>query len=90
MPFCGAPQFSVYTRIQSVRDLGRVSQQISTGQWALLNPCCQRLPLEILHHQIINSVLVADVIERADVRMIEAGNGARFTLESLPNFRRVR
>ncbi len=67
--FCGAPQVSVYTRIQSVRDLGRVSQQISTGQRAFLNPCCQRLPLEILHHQIINSVLVADVIERADVRM---------------------
>jgi len=38
-------------------------------------------PLEILHHQIFNSVLVANVIERANVRMIQAGDSSRLTLE---------
>ncbi len=30
---------------------------------------------------------MADVIERANVRMIQAGDGSCFTLESLSNFR---
>ena len=46
-------------------------------------------PFEIFHHQVIDAVLMADVVERADVRMIQAGNGAGFAIESLANFRRV-
>jgi hypothetical protein len=32
---------------------------------------------------------MSDVKEHADVRMAKAGNGARFTFESLANFRGV-
>src|ERR1700683_3549301 len=58
--------------------------------FAGFNSRCQRLALEIFHHQILGAVLMADVVEHADVRMAEAGNGARLTLKSLANFRRGR
>src|SRR6202030_339095 len=75
--------------VQSISDLGRGAQELGSGEWALFNSGRQRLPFEIFHHQIINSVLVADVIERADMRMIEAGNSAGFAVESLAYFRRA-
>ena len=40
----------------------------------------------IFHHQKINAVLVASVVERADVRMIQAGDGLCFALEALAQF----
>ena len=39
---------------------------------------------EVLHHQEVDAVLVSDVVERADVRMLKRGDGARFALEALP------
>ena len=53
-------------------------------------PLRERLAFEIFHHQIIGSVLVADVVEGADVGMIQAGNGFCFALESLAQFGAVR
>jgi hypothetical protein len=76
--------------IESVRDLRRVSQKLSGRQRTFFDASCERLALEILHHQVFDSVLMAHVIKRTDVRMIQARNGARFALESLANFRRVR
>ena len=46
----------------------------------------QRLPVEELHDQIA----VADVVERADVRMRELRDCFRFALESHPQLRVVR
>src|SRR6266404_2498739 len=50
----------------------------------------ERLAFQIFHHQIINAVLLADVEECADVRMIQAGNSARFALESFAQFGTIR
>src|SRR5437899_2661517 len=47
----------------------------------------QRLPLEILHDQVIDAVLMADVVQRADIRMGEAGDGLRLAFESEPQLR---
>jgi hypothetical protein len=44
----------------------------------------QRLALQVLHHQVIDAILLADVAERADVRMIKAGNRASLALEPFP------
>ncbi len=46
----------------------------------------ERLAFDVLHHQKIGAVLVADVVERADVRMIQAGDGLCFALEALAQF----
>ena len=46
-------------------------------------PVGQRFALEILHHQKIDALLVAHVIQRADTRMIQRRNRARLAVESL-------
>ena len=40
-------------------------------------------PLDILHYQVVHSVLRANIVETADVGMVQAGNGAAFSLEPL-------
>ena len=42
-----------------------------------------RLAVEILHHPVIDAVLVADVVQRADVRVGECGDRVRFAIETL-------
>src|SRR6185436_3116280 len=44
----------------------------------------QRLPLTELHYEVIDVVLSPDIVQRADVRMIERRDGPRFTLEADP------
>src|ERR1700694_2909277 len=44
----------------------------------------------MLHDQEVDPCMVADVVEHADMRMIQAGNGPRFTLEALPGLGIVR
>ena len=53
----------------------------SCGSGALLQPVGERLAFEVLHHQVVDPVLLADVVERADVGMVEGGDGARLALE---------
>jgi hypothetical protein len=38
---------------------------------------------EILHHQKLDCALAADVVQRADVGMVQAGDGASFALKAL-------
>ena len=51
-------------------------------------PLGQRLALEPLHDQEVDAVLVADVVERADVRVIERRDRARLALEARAPIRR--
>ena len=41
------------------------------------------LSFEVLHDEKVDAVLVSDVVEGADVRMLERGDGPRFALEPL-------
>jgi hypothetical protein len=43
----------------------------------------QGLAFQILHDQVVGPVLMADVMDGADMRMIQAGDAARFAFESL-------
>jgi hypothetical protein len=43
----------------------------------------QRLPLEQLHHDVRAAEVVADVVDRADVGVVERGGDARLALEPL-------
>ena len=47
----------------------------------------QRLPFEILEHEEVDAVLMPDVVQRADVRMIERRDRARLALEALAQLR---
>ena len=55
--------------------------------WIGSAPFCRRCarvsPFEIFHDQEIDVVLMTDVEERADVGVIQAGDGLRFPVEAL-------
>lgn len=43
----------------------------------------QRLAFEIFQYEVIGAVPMPDVVQRTDVRMIQGGNRARLTVETL-------
>ena len=49
---------------------------------AFLQPLRQRLAFDVLHDEVVQTVLLADVVEGADVRMVELGDGFGFALET--------
>ena len=55
------------------------------GGWQrpLFQPLGQRLSFQVFHDDEINAVLPADVVQRADVGMIQAGNNFGLALEAL-------
>src|SRR6185503_6028166 len=42
----------------------------------------QRLTNHVLHHEEVDSVLMSDIVQRADVWMVQRGNGTGLPLES--------
>ena len=60
-------------RLERARDLQR-QPHASRQEWAR-----ERLALDVLEDQIIGS----DVVDLADMRMVERGDGARFLLEPI-------
>ena len=70
--------------VERLRDLDPVAQrQLERQRAARRQPVGQRLALQVLHDQVGGRVLVADVVERADVGMRELRDGARLALEAL-------
>ena len=53
------------------------------GQRSFAEACFEGFPFEVLHDEEVGGVFAADVVEGADVRVVEAGDGAGFTLEAL-------
>src|SRR6516165_10592204 len=69
--------------VQRVCDLRPVLQHLLERQRSFLQTLRQRFSLHTLHHQILDPILMTDVIEYADVWMIQTGDGLGFTLEAL-------
>src|SRR6185436_10073569 len=65
---------------QFVRDRQQLARRNGTAPDARL----QRLPVETLHDEVIDARVVPDVVERADVRMLEVGDDPGFPLEAFP------
>ena len=76
--------------VQRIGNLDRVLQHLLQRQRTFHEPLRERLAFQIFHHQIIGPVLLADVVKRADVGMIQAGNRLCFALESLAQFGTIR
>ena len=71
--------------VQRVGDLDAEAERLRERQRALAEPVRERLALEQLHDEVLRAVLVADVVERADVRMRELRDRLRLPLEPLAN-----
>src|SRR4029453_11804680 len=67
-------------------DLNRVTQHEVEGQPLLREPAGERLPLQILQDQERDAVVLADVVDRTNVRMAERRQRFRLALESLSAF----
>src|SRR5437773_4150420 len=63
--------------VQGVGDFRSATQRIAERERATRDSLRKRPALHVLHHEIGRAVLVADVIESADVRMAERGNRTR-------------
>src|SRR4029077_2282627 len=64
-------------------NLRPVLQYLNRLQWPFFQSLGHRLALQVFHDNEINAILVADVVQRADVRMIQARNNFGFALEAL-------
>src|SRR5262249_17395927 len=64
--------------VERLGDLRAVLENVGERKGTTPQPIGERLPLEQLHDQVV----VADVVERADVRMIELRDGLRLALEA--------
>jgi len=66
-------------RIQRVQNLARILHRLVDRQRPL-----ERLAFDILHHQVIRP----DIVQRADMRMVQRRDRPRFPLEALGEFYR--
>ena len=68
--------------VERVGDLGGELERLIERERALLDAGGQRLALQVLHHHVAGAILIADVVECADVRMIQRCDGAGFAFEA--------
>jgi hypothetical protein len=69
--------------VQRIRDLRPVLQHLLQRQRPLLQTFRKCLPLHTLHHQILDPIVGSNIVQSTNVRMIQLGNGFRFSLKSL-------
>jgi hypothetical protein len=67
----------------TIGDLLAVFQGLIELQWALFKALGEGFAFDTLHHQIIHPVLMACVIQHADVRMIQLGDRLGFAFKPL-------
>jgi len=67
---------------QSVGDLNPIFQSLIERERSFLQPLRERVSLDVLHDEVIDAVLLADVIKGADVRMIQLRDRFGLTLEA--------
>jgi hypothetical protein len=71
--------------VESIGDLCAAGEDLRQRELAFAKADGERFTLDALHHEVLDTVLVADVVERADVRVSQSGNRLRLALESLPD-----
>ena len=74
-------------RVQRAGDLHGDLQRLIELQPAFLEAGGERLAFEVLDHEVRDIILLADVEERADVRMTQRRNEPGFAVEALPELR---
>ena len=72
---------------QRVGDLDAVPQRLLERERPLHEAVRERLAFEEFHDEVLDAVLIADVVERADVGVGELRDRLRLPLEPLARFR---
>ena len=69
--------------VERVGELASKFENLFEGERTFFEALRKRLAFEALHDEIVGAILMANVIEHTDVRMIEAGDGFGFPFEAL-------
>ena len=69
--------------VECISDLDGEAQDRIERQRTSREALRQRLSLDVLHHDELNSVLFTDIVEGTDVRMVHLGDGPGLALEPL-------
>ena len=72
--------------VEGIGDLDGNPDRLVDGQRALREPLGQRVALQVLHHQVVDPVLGADVEDGADMGVTQGRQRLGFPLEPLPAF----
>ena len=72
---------------ERLRQGGRVLQRLVERERTAREPGRERFALEILHDEELEAVLLADVVERADVGMVQPRDRSGLALEALSSLR---
>ena len=73
--------------VQGVGNLNSEPESLLERQGPPGESVRQRLPFQVLHDEVLDAVLVAHVVERADVRMREQRDRLGLSLKPLLDFR---
>ena len=73
--------------IEGIGDLGRVVDDFVSRERPARQPRGQRFALEELHDQEGDAVLFAEVVQDADVRVVQRPDDAGFAIEALAQLR---
>src|SRR3954470_3574776 len=73
-------------RLQRVRDLHAVTQHLLCRQGSFGDAVGKGLSFQELHDHVLGAIDLADVVERADIRVRQAGDGAGLALKTLAQF----
>ena len=71
---------------EGVRDFDGDFYGFISGERLVCEASVERLAFEVLHDEEVDSILRADVVKDADVRMLQAGNGFGFAIETGAEF----
>ena len=74
---------------EPARELGGHFEGLSHGQRAPLEPLAQRLSVEQLGHEVLDTVVPPHVMDHEHVRVVEGAGGPRFLLEAVETLRGV-
>src|SRR5437016_386094 len=74
-------------RIQSVSYLYRAPHQRAAVHRPVLQSLGKRVAFQVLHHEEVDALLAADVIQRTDLGVIEAGDRSRLAFEPFARLR---
>jgi hypothetical protein len=72
--------------VERVGDLGSDLQRLVKRERPFLEARGQRLALEMRHDEVVSAIDAADIVDAADVGMVECSDGASLALEALRQF----
>ena len=73
--------------VERVGDLSGVHERLIEGQSAFLQSIRKRLSFDVLHDEKVDTVVLPDIVKRADVWMVQARHRPRLALEALAQCR---